>query len=1101
LPKAKGRSLFARSVNYALNSILTIFIVGFLLVAGVYFLLQGNTTKGSAVLARIEAALQDVVGDQFEVKLNNVNLSFSPDAKVVFKSNDIEIVSREDNRNLSTIGEIETKLNLYQVISGNSAIELIRLRNVELDADVIGSGRGVLLPTHLDKPFNIIGDTLSKFQNYLDEDQFKEFEIVDSRIKGAVLGRRQQEPIGLEYLSLVPDGKGQFILKSELKTDFSNIRINSSYSKSDNEGSNYRFEASGLHMREWFSNPDGEEGIIGSDAVIDLVGNIPFDQNQIAYNPTLNIKSRGSNLRMGKEDLTTVGSLDLNLRLLLDKNQIELDPSTLEMGRLTANWVGGIKPYNAQKGYGGSLRFDLIMQRGTFEPTLAGETVVPAGFQINGLYNVDDKDMLIDKILLTTKNGSVTGKGRMLFGGETPSLKASGTTEGISVTAIKQFWPFFMAEGAREWVHAHLIDGWVEKGTLKADIPPGVIFRIKEGAKVKPEEFNLELKMKNVEFRPFGEMPPIRKGNGSLEISGMKISTNLNSGTASAAGKKPVTIRSGSFVMKDYAAENRSGEAKLSLEGPADSIAIIADQKPLRVMERMKVSAEQFSGDGFADIVARFPINKGTTYSQIDWNVLLDLQNAASSKPLAGRKFSNANIVIDATPISAKVVGKARIDGVDAKINLVEPIGKSGKAKRKREVTATVSQKSREALGIDLKPVVEGPVDFTIVQGSGSDKYSVNFRNAKIAMPWVGWSKGKGIDANAEFSLQENKGVYNLKDFVLKGAGFYSAGDLVLTKRGLVSANIKQLKLNDGDSISVRLNRDKETYNISASGNSYDARGVINTLLYQGSFKQVQGGRSVNLTANFKNILGFEGRRIYNVKLDYQSRNGALTKLDLAGVGSKGGSYSAKAQRNGNETLFTLSSDLAGNALAFTNVYTKMQGGRISASLVRRDNGPFIGPIKLTDFTVVNEPRLAKMVGNVKRQIPDDRGQRNKVIPVEQDKKISFDLAQATIEKGEGYLNLKDAIIRNNIIGLSMDGLLYDKNDRMRINGTFMPANSVNLAVSAIPILGRFFANGKDRALIGITYQLKGARSNPELLVNPLSIVTPGFFNKVFEFR
>ncbi len=232
-----------------------------------------------------------------------------------------------------------------------------------------------------------------------------------------------------------------------------------------------------------FSDPELDTGIIGSDAIIALSGNIPFTKEHNALNPTLNIKTGESTLRLGDDAVTDVSNLDLNLRLILDKNQIELDPSQIKMGRLTANWVGGIKPYNATKGYGGSLRYDLIMQKGHFEPTLPGEEVVPAAFKINGLYNVEDKDLLIDRIFLTTKKGYVEGKGRMLFGGETPSLKASAKTQGISVTAVKQFWPFFMADGARDWVHEHFIDGWVEAGTLTADIPAGVIFRVKHGQK------------------------------------------------------------------------------------------------------------------------------------------------------------------------------------------------------------------------------------------------------------------------------------------------------------------------------------------------------------------------------------------------------------------------------------------------------------------------------------------------------------------------------------------------------------------------------------------------------------------------------------------
>jgi hypothetical protein len=838
-------------MRFVAASIVSIAVVAVVVAGSAYFYLQGNATKGSAVLAKIEEALKDVVGDDFNVELQNADLSFSTDARVVFKSRDVRITKIEDSRALAKIGEIEAKLNLLEIISGSTAIELVRVQNAEVDADVLGSGRGVFLPTHLDVPFNAIGDTLSKFQTYLDQDKFEELEIINSIIKGTVLGRKQADPIALEYLSLNPDGKGKFILNSSLQTEYSNINLNSSYALTENAGSAYQFTATGIHMREWLSDPQEEEGVIGSDALIALSGNIPFNKDHTALNPTLNLKTGASTLRLGKDAITDVSNLNLNLRLILEKNQIELDPSQVNMGRLKANWIGGIKPFNEEKGYAGSLRYDLIMQRGEFEPTIQGEEVVPAGFKINGLYNVEGKDLLIDKIFLTTKQGVVEGKGRMLFGGETPSLKATAETKGISVAAVKQFWPYFMADGAREWVHEHLIDGWVEEGTLKANIPSGVIFRIKEGAKITPEEFDLDIRMKDVAFRPFGDMPAIRQSKGSLNVSGMKISTSISSGVASADGKKPINIKSGTFTMEDYADKNRFGETKLSLEGDAVSIAAIADQNPLRVMERMKVTANQFSGKGYADIVARFPIRKGTNYDEVDWNVLLDLQNASSSKTLAGRKFTEANIVIDANPISAKVVGFAKIDGVKAKLNLVEPIGKSGKAKRKREIVASMGEDSRKAFGIDLNPVVKGPIDVKIIQSGGAEKYQIDFKNAEISMPWVGWSKGKGIGAKAEFSLQQKDGLYRLNDFKLNGSGFYSAGNLVMSKRGLISADIKQLKLNESDSIAVKVERKDETYNITASGDSYDARGVMNTLLYQGSFKQVQGGRSVNFSAKF----------------------------------------------------------------------------------------------------------------------------------------------------------------------------------------------------------------------------------------------------------
>ena len=43
--------------------------------------------------------------------------------------------------------------------------------------------------------------------------------------------------------------------------------------------------------------------------------------------------------------------------------------------------------------------------------------------------------------------------------------------------------------------------------------------------------------------------------------------------------------------------------------------------------------------------------------------------------------------------------------------------------------------------------------------------------------------------------------------------------------------------------------------------------------------------------------------------------------------------------------------------------------------------------------------------------------------------------------------------------------------------------------------------NGRDRGLIGITFRLTGKTSSPLLEVNPLSVIAPGVFRSIFEFR
>jgi hypothetical protein len=50
-------------------------------------------------------------------------------------------------------------------------------------------------------------------------------------------------------------------------------------------------------------------------------------------------------------------------------------------------------------------------------------------------------------------------------------------------------------------------------------------------------------------------------------------------------------------------------------------------------------------------------------------------------------------------------------------------------------------------------------------------------------------------------------------------------------------------------------------------------------------------------------------------------------------------------------------------------------------------------------------------------------------------------------------------------------------------------------------VLGLLLGNGRDRGLIGITYKLQGPIKQPQIIVNPISVIAPGIFRSIFEFQ
>jgi hypothetical protein len=64
-----------------------------------------------------------------------------------------------------------------------------------------------------------------------------------------------------------------------------------------------------------------------------------------------------------------------------------------------------------------------------------------------------------------------------------------------------------------------------------------------------------------------------------------------------------------------------------------------------------------------------------------------------------------------------------------------------------------------------------------------------------------------------------------------------------------------------------------------------------------------------------------------------------------------------------------------------------------------------------------------------------------------------------------------------------------------------MPAYGLNRIFGEIPIIGVLLGNGRDGGLIGVTFKLEGDADSPAVQINPLSVIAPGIFRSIFEFR
>ena len=501
------------------------------------------------------------------------------------------------------------------------------------------------------------------------------------------------------------------------------------------------------------------------------------------------------------------------------------------------------------------------------------------------------------------------------------------------------------------------------------------------------------------------------------------------------------------------------------------------------------------------EVEARIPLERGSELKDLNWRVDLAYTGLSIDKPFEGQLVTEAKGTISARPDRALIQATAKLNDVPAEISLSEPL--QGGAKRSLTARLHFDNAARERLLPGLSSVVSGPFVVELeALGEGRQKVEVDLADTTLALPWLGWSKGAGVAARASFVLSSKDAVTRLADFRLDGSGFGAAGDLTVDDDGLAGAQFSRFALNRGDDARASIERRRGGYMISVSGKSLDARPFIRRF---GDLTGAKPAKSsdpdvdISLDARITEMGGFHDEVLKDVKLAYSAAGTTVGGIRASATTRTGARVTVVDATAGSGRKVEAQAGDIGAVLRFLDVYENLHGGTATLSLSGAADGPLAGQIDVRNFAIVNEARLQSIVSK-----PPPGADRSLNQAVRRDLDVSqakFERGFARVEKGADYLSVSDGVVRGPTIGSTFQGKVFDGDGNMAITGTFMPAYGLNRIFGEIPILGQILGNGRDRGLIGITFKLSGKTSEPQLAINPLSIVAPGIFRSIFEYR
>lgn len=1058
-----------------------------------------------ALSNRAQTALNDAIGPRYHAEVGSTVLRFTAGLSLALEARDVTTVEQSTGKHLSRTASIRLVLDPFALVDGRIAVTTIEADGVQLDTAVLPSRdpfdfstlRVDMIPAALEKAYL----QLDALQAFVDKGQTSKVLLsgLDLRF---MLKSGKPLTVFVQDLLFERDSTGALRLTGDVAIDGAVSRLNVTAQVKDHRAVSLSASLDDVALTPFMLkyNQQGEprQGLDGAtDISINSQRADPDGKPTIA----LGLTTRGATF-YSEAIAQEIGQAKINAVYDFDKNSLEFVQSLAQFGGTSVPFTGAVidlDRLDAQAGAGFGI--DLLVSAGTATAAGSGEAPVQFDAKVTGRFITPLKELRLEQMAVQTPVGGMVGSLLAKFGEGSPQISFGSQAKTVQTAAVKQLWPFWMAPKARSWVLKNLFGGTVTNASIAVFIPAGRI--PPEGGPLRLDENELQISfdIDNARLNVAGDIPPIRDTEAHFDLKGPRIAVTIKDGASYFPSGRSVTLKGGDFVIPASYDKPLMAEMNIDVAGAADAVAELVTYRPVKVLQRTGFEPADFTGNITASVQARFGLVTDQKPPPPEWKTAMVLSNVDVAKPIAGRAITGLDGTLDIDPKKALLAAKGNVDSVPMEINLTEPVDPDAGVERQRLIKATLDNSQRNKLVPGLNDIIDGPakVEFSLV-GEDRQAVTVDLRAATISVPWIGWTKGSGIAAKAAFEIVGKGKDVTISDFEVFGEGFGASGDMVFSKGGLSSADFSKVRLAAGDNYALKLKRTKGGYDISVSGKSADVRPVIAKLrsAQSGGGQTDATSMSTTVRASLDKIIGFNDESVSNVSLVYAMRGGQTSSIEFSGVTGSGQAAVVQMATNNGDKIIQITSGDAGAVARFADFYERISGGLLNVKLRAGQNQTWSGNVDIRSFALADEQRLQTIVST---PVGDDGRSLNTAV------KRDIDVSSERFQRGfarlsfvNNELQVENGVLRGEQVGATFQGTLRDRNGNMNMTGTFMPAYGLNRLFAELPVIGAILGNGRDRGLLGITFQLKGKLESPKLAINPLSLIAPGIFRQIFEF-
>lgn len=737
--------------------------------------------------------------------------------------------------------------------------------------------------------------------------------------------------------------------------------------------------------------------------------------------------------------------------------------------------------------------------------------------RLNGVYDFASAALEIDRLEVEHNFGKAVTVGVITLHGRNPHFDITTDFGAMTREGAEGLWPLTISPEGRAWTEKNLVGGKLRAGSLAINSSLEEMTKRQKGDPMREDALLLDLDFEQIGVRYMAHLPILQESAARLFIRGSSMEVRGAGGTINLPDAddvaSPVNVETVRFFTPNYRDRMLPVSIDFSGDGVARDIIRALNRPPLRLFKPVDFDFERLLGNVRADVALRVPVFAPRGQRKVDYQIAIETRNLEVTGKLGDFKLSQGRGHISFNNQGLAAQGRIVANGVDSGFAWRQPFGAERAKQAQLAVHGFFSPQDVADLGQEwaatrlfgkshVNLLINGPVNRPL-----GYRVFVDLEPATFTLRPLAYTKPADTPASLEAVI--GNAADGKPETIRARLKLPQQDPLRVSMRfdGPVMSAFEMTPLSIG--------RDK---NLVAKVETYgDQRLATMTAKQMDVSRLFYGGnREVELAASPFALLSFLGEDAVmelrvdklvgdnNVEMDEARlrvvrEKGLHEKFAFQGVFKDGSDMLMDiARETDTERKFLIQAERAGNLFRMFDWAEEIYGGNLVIHGRLYDDGMLLdgrqrelsGRMTMTDYRARNVPVLASIVSLASlRGIADTLSGDG----------IEFKKAQGNFSLGGGRLTIKDGRMHGPAVGITVQGDYDLSRGDVDMGGTVIPSYTLNSFFGKIPIVGQVLSGRKGEGILGIGYRVSGEAGEANVLVNPLSVLTPGFLRRVFE--